>query len=714
MAHPPEAGDWARHARRTGSRRPLGIVGVGLGLDGGMNSDSQASTIGKAWWTVAGLTVLMWGFQLFAFVDQYPIISLAVVVLVLWGLATIVAVWQPYRVSPPLTKGLVVTTLCLTVGSFVLWSSLQVIATPAYGTDEIAFDQFAAQLLQHGVNPYTHSMAHAFSLFHVSPNGYTFLLNGHPVTRLSYPALSFLLYEPFLLLGWSTQLAVAIDVFAWAAGIVLMFVLLPRQMRPLAIVVGSFAVYISYAVGGVTDALFVPLLIGAVLGWDRFVSERGPRAWRGPVLLGLAMAVKQTPWLVLPFIAGGIAVEAYRLGGRGAAWRTSGRYIGIALAAFLVPNLPFVVWAPRPWLSGVLTPIASHTVPAGQGLIGLSLFLGIGGGSLFAYSIALVVVFVALLAVYLATYPALKPWAVFCPSLILFFSARSFGSYLVTLLPAAIVAAANVRPAGVSPSAALRPRPWRHWRWVLGGAVASLGVALVIIFISSAPLQISITSVRTTGQLATVVELGVEVTNTSGSTQRPSFTVENGGDLTAFWLVQGGPPTLAAGAHAHYTLLAPNFFSQPPITGGFQVVAFDSSPATVSRSASYLPTSKHLSLDPDAVNSIVPVGKTIVLRAHLLDKLDRPVRLANQAVYLGQVIYNEQGLLFGEAIINNSQVGETPVARHTNSSGVATFRIRGTEATADPVSFEANLVDGNQFYPYGYSEIVPIRFGPAG
>jgi hypothetical protein len=239
-------------------------------------------------------------------------------------------------------------------------------------------------------------------------------------------------------------------------------------------------------------------------------------------------------------------------------------------------------------------------------------------------------------------------------------------------------------------------------------------VALVIIFISSAPLQISITSVRTTGQLATVVELGVEVTNTSGSTQRPSFTVENGGELTAFWLVQGGPPTLAAGAHAHYTLLAPNFFSQPPITGGFQVVGFDSSPATVSRSASYLPTSKHLSLDPDAVNSIVPVGKTIVLRARLLDKLDRPVRLANQAVYLGQVIYNQQGLLFGEAVINNSQVGETPVVAYTNAAGVATFRIRGTEATTDPVSFEANLVDGNQFYPYGYSEIVPIRFGSGG
>jgi hypothetical protein len=351
----------------------------------------------------------------------------------------------------------------------------------------------------------------------------------------------------------------------------------------------------------------------------------------------------------------------------------------------------------------VLTPIASHTVPAGQGLIGLSLFLGLGGGSLLAYSIALLVVFVALLAVYLATYPALKPWAVLGPSLVLFFSARSFGSYLVTLLPAAIVATATVR-AGTG-------HRWRHWRWVLGGALGAVGVTLAVIFLSGAPLSVRITSVRTTGQLATVVQLGVDVTNTTGSTQRPAFTVESSGQISAFWLVKGGPPTLAAGAHAHYTLLAPNFFAQPPITGGFQVVAFGSSPATVSRSASYLPTSEHLSLDPDAVNSFVPLGQTIVLRAQLLDKLNRPVHSANQPVYLGQVIYDEQGLIFGQAIINNSQVGQTPVVAYTNASGVATFRIRGTVATTDPVSFEANLVDGSQFYPYGYSEIVPIRFG---
>ena len=85
--------------------------------------------------------------------------------------------------------------------ALALWSYFQVFIAPDYGTDEIAFDQYAAQLALHGINPYLHSMAPAFPLFHVSPNGYTFRLNGQPVTTLSYPALSFEAYLPLLASG---------------------------------------------------------------------------------------------------------------------------------------------------------------------------------------------------------------------------------------------------------------------------------------------------------------------------------------------------------------------------------------------------------------------------------------------------------------------------------------------------------------------------------
>jgi len=661
----------------------------------------------RTWWTVAGITLVLWAFQLYGYVDSYPVVALGVVVLGLWGLGTVLAAWVPRRVDPRLAEGLAWATLALAVGGFLLWSTLQVLGAPAYGTDEIAFDQYAAQLLVHGSNPYAHSMAPAFSLFHVSPDGYTFGLTGHPVTALSYPALSFLVYAPFLWAGWSSQLAVAVNVVAWAVGMVLAFALLDRRVRPLAIVVASLSVYVGYAVGGVTDALFVPLLIGAVWRWDRFAATRGPAAWRGPVLLGLAMAVKQTPWLVLPFLAAGVWFEARRTDRAAGATRTAGRYVAIALGAFLVPNVPFLLVDPHAWLSGVMTPIASHTVPAGQGLVGLSLFLGIGGGSLAAYTGALVVVFCALLAVYLATYPWLKAWAVAMPAVVLFFSARSFGSYLVTLLPAAVVAACSIE----RPDAAPARRPWRHWRLVVGAGAVAVAVAVAVPLLWRAPLQIRIVSVRTTGQLATVVQVGVAVTNDSGSAVRPAFSVESGGQLSAFWPARGGPAELAAGARADYTLLAPNFFAQPPISGGFQVVAFTSDPGTVSTSDSYLPTTWHVALDPDAVNGVVPLGRPVTIRAEILDRLNRPVPSPGEPVYLGQIIYGQHGLIYSEAVINHGQVGQTPVIAYTDAAGVATFTVRGTQASTDPVYFEANLVNARQYYPYGYSEILPIRFG---
>jgi uncharacterized membrane protein len=674
------------------------------------------SSVGHTWWTVAGLTVMLWGFQLFGYVDLYPAISAAVVILVLWGLGTIVAVWQPRQASEWIHRILAGITVALSIGALLLWSLLQMLAKPAYGTDEIAFDQYAAQLLRHGTNPYTHSMGPAFALFHVSPDGYTFLLDGHTVTTLSYPALSFLIYLPFLAAGWATEMAVAVNVLAWAVGIVLTYLLLPRSIRPLAIVIGSFSVFIAYAVGGVTDALFVPLLIGAVYRWDQFAWAHGPIAWRGPILLGLAMAVKQTPWLVLPFLLAGVTLEARRIGGARAGWGVALRYLTIALAAFALPNLPFIAVDPHAWVSGVLTPIASHTVPAGQGLVGLTLFLGLGGGSLAAYTVALVVVFAALWITFVVTYPSIRAWAVIAPSLVLFFSARSFGSYLVTLLPAALVAATTL---GIdAPATLLQPnapfassrRP-RHVGVTIVAAVVLSAVAVGAIFAQPAPLAVRITSVRTTGQLATVVQIGVEVTNTSNRVHHPSFTVESGGQITAFWLARGGPTALGPGHRARYTLSAPNFFAQPPITGGFQVVAFDASPASVSRSSSYLPTSLHLGISPTAVSAVVPLGQPVVLRATLLDHLDRPVTEAGVPVYLGQVIYGQQGLVFGEAIINQGQVGQTPVVAYTDDHGVAVFIVRGTRASSDPDYFEANLVDSRQFYPYGYSDIVPIRFG---
>ncbi len=655
--------------------------------------------------TLAGAAVVAWAFRLSGYLTLDPWLAFPVTLLGLGGLLVIVVGWFPESViGRARQRQIDWAVLVAVLAALALWAYFQIFIAPDYGTDEVAFDQYAAQLALQGINPYLHSMAAAFPLFHVSPNGYTFQLNGQPVTTLSYPALSFEAYMPLLAVGVAAQAAVWVDIAAWATGAVVLFAVLPRRLAPLVAVVVSMDVYAGYAVGGVTDFLFIPLLAGAAVRWDQFGRTRGPAAWRSPVLLGLAMAVKQTPWLVAPFVLAGIMLESRQARlGRGHALADGLRYAGIMGAAFLLPNLPYLLDAPGAWLHGVLTPFSALAVPAGQGLISLSLSLAVGGGSLGAYTLAALIVMVAALACYVAAYPVLKPAAFLIPSVVLFFAARSFGSYLVMLIPPAIVAAATTRrPAELT--------CWRHWKWVVTGGAVACGTAVAAALTAASPLAMSIQSVRTTGQLATVDQLKLAVTNHTGRSVRPSFTIEEGSSMTAFWTREGGPAELGPHQRASYTIIAPSYFAMPSITSGFQVLALAEHPSSVSRTSAYVASLWRVVLDPASVDQPVAPGRGITIRAEIVNRLDEPIRAANVPIYLGQVIYAQRGLQFSEAIINRSNPGATPVEALTDAQGVATFTIGSPASGAQPVYFEANLVKSAQSYPYGYSPILAVRF----
>ena len=130
------------------------------------------------------------------------------------------------------------------------WTYIQFHNAPGYTTDELSFDQYAAQLVAHGLhNPYVHSMAPAGPLFRLSPDGYTYTTSGTPVLAMSYPSLSFLIYVPFILLGWTNEVGAGLNVAAWVVAILLMFWLLPRQLRPAVLVLSSIDVYLAFAAG---------------------------------------------------------------------------------------------------------------------------------------------------------------------------------------------------------------------------------------------------------------------------------------------------------------------------------------------------------------------------------------------------------------------------------------------------------------------------------
>ncbi len=692
--------------------------------DDGVPPLSQLRDASMVWWSLAGVMLMLWSFKLVGWVSVYPALVPLVVVTTVWGLITVGSAWvTPSSRHRTARSRLIVTqrwvrwvrvgAVVLTIAGFVVWAVIQVYQAPGYGTDEMAFDQYAARLLAHGIDPYTRSMGPAFPLFHVQPDGYTYQLNGVPVTALSYPSLSFLVYVPFALLGMSTQLAVSVNVIAWAVATLVMLVVLPASMRAMALVVGSLSVYAGYAIGGVTVALYVPLLVGALYAWNRWYEFRGWRAWIAPVLMGLAVSINQLPWFVMPFVVVGIGCEASRVGGRRAGWRSAGRYVGIVALVAGIVNAPFVVWHPGAWLSGILTPITSAAVPAGQGLVELSLYLHLGGGSLLAYSVLSGLALLACLALYAGFYSRLGPLVGVLPAVPLLLATRSYDSYLFGLVPAALIGAITMIPASSSPRGARSGRRRRHvgsLRLAAGGLVLAAVASGAFAVTSGPPLDIRIASVTTTGQLATVSAITVSVHNRSSLALVPHFTLNDGDAITTFWLVNSGPAVLQSGQRATYQLLAPNFPAQPPINGGFQVVAFTKSPDTVSHSSSYLPTTEHLALNPDAINSNVPIGQAITVQAELLDQLDRPIHKAGVPVYLGQIVYAQSGLVYGEAIINGGQPGQTPVSALTNADGVATFTIVGTHVSTNPVYFEANLVNPASFYPYGYSQILPIRF----
>jgi len=113
----------------------------------------------------------------------------------------------------------------------------------------------------------------------------------------------------------------------------------------------------SSTYGGNLDIFYILLIVVAWLLRDQ--------RWKSALLLGLAAASKQIAWFFIPF---------YLL----MIWRQHGpleamRRLAIAAGVALVFNLPFILWNPQAWLSGVLAPIADSMFPLGAGLISLSL-----------------------------------------------------------------------------------------------------------------------------------------------------------------------------------------------------------------------------------------------------------------------------------------------------------------------------------------------------
>jgi uncharacterized membrane protein len=614
--------------------------------------------------------------------------------------------------------------LILAVALLGAWSAAQLYFNPAYGTDEAAFVQAAAQKLLHGDNPYAANLISAFSDYRVPVQLATYKLDGTIASNLAYPSLSFLLVVPAILLTHGVQAVILANVFFLAVGMILVFLFVPRTYRALSVVVVLGLPFLfTSTLGGVISTLSVPFMLVVAHRW-REIGQGGRLAARGrlqAICLGLAVSVCQLTWFLAPFIVLGLVILRARELGRRAGGAVVARFIAIVFGTAALLNAPFISWSPKAWLSDVSSPLVQHAVPLGQGLVDATVFFHLGGGNLAYFTYAAVACLVALLAVYAAYFDRLWRVTFVLPPLIFLFSTRPLSGYITTLVPIWLVSLlapgdATTQPARLSVGFGRRKATAGLKRHRAGVAVLAVSAASGLVFLALAltatpPLAITIKSVRTNGEFQGIWRIEAFVANRSHSRLKPHFATDSSGYMSSFWNVIGGPPALAPGESALYELVAPNVGSMPGVTQPFALHAVTASPETISSSTRFKPNPIGTYISPSYVNSVVPLGKAVTVTVQLRSPYGAEVHQSGVPIALGQVIHGQNALIMGEASINNAAEGRSPVIAQTDENGLATFRIRQNwNQDGYPLYFEA-WVDPPGGFPYGYSEVVSVQWG---
>jgi uncharacterized membrane protein len=584
-----------------------------------------------------------------------------------------------------------------------------------FGIDEGAFVQYGTRLLLRGQNPYAHSLARALQLYGASPVP-TALTNGSISTHFAYPSLSLLLSVPFYWLTNGVESVPVAAVFFQCVTAAMLFVILPSRLRPLAvIVVLELPLLFGYEVNGSFYSMFLPFALVAIWKWTD-VGQAG-RLSRADlvraVCLGLACAVEQIVWAMALFLLVGIwRAGSRRLGNLGSA-RVTGRFALAATAAFAVVNLPFFVWGPGAWWSGVSAPFLQHAIPFGEGLVDLTLLLRAGGGNLDWYTDAAIALLAALLVAYAVWFRGLWRAGIILAGLMFFVSTRPLDGYWRELAPLWLAAVAVPGP---DPDPA--PLPWRSdglhglrvaWAAVLFAPVLAFsGLALT----ATAPLRLHIESVGIESALQEVWRVSVRATNETGSPVRPRFALNSGGQLSSYWPIASGPTVLAAGRTALYSLSSPNLQTSPSLTTPFVISAVSASPDAISTSQVFQAVDRILVLTPRQVDNPLRVGRTIVFRAQIENPVGVPLSVARVRVELMQQVFGQSHHLQPTASLNGQPAAKPVAYARTNARGVATFRVRDlvpTGTRSAPLFLRA-WIPVMHSLPYGYSNTVEVKW----
>jgi uncharacterized membrane protein len=542
-------------------------------------SPERLTLLERCVWSLVWLGVLIGGLNLWGSWWSWPVIDVLAPLLVALALVGFAICWCTSSPRSWLHQGL------------AMGSALVAVAAPQvvnihtriyYGTDSAALDHVAARVLVHGHNPYTASLSSASLLLKTASSFWTYTVSGGHVAGVSYPAGSFLAYAPAFALGFHHEVVDWMDLYAWLASALLLYFLVPRYLRWLAVLITLTGIFTGLFSGGGTDATFIPFAMLAVWRWDRYGKgkEAGVARWVGPIAMGLACSIKQTPWFCIPFLVIGIYIETRRSGR--SPIPIVARYLGIVLAVFAAVNLPFVIWSTSAWWHGTLTPLTQPLVADGQGLVSLALHGLTGGVDLRLLMYASALAYLAILVAFVTWYPWLKRiWLLLLP-VAFFFSPRSFTGYLIDLFPFALVAVITVEAAA---------RPARHLTWgrfkvshlAFGTLALATSVTAALSF-TSAPLSLAVVGTSIGSGQQNLKAVTVTVANRTDSPESPHFLVDVGAAHPAgFWMPAGNRPVVV-GPHRSVTVTlfppSPTYF--PPWASDWVVDAYTADPRSLS------------------------------------------------------------------------------------------------------------------------------------
>ena len=349
----------------------------------------------------------------------YADFSITAVLLVAAGLgvfelAVAVQGWVPSR---KLVFLIPLSLVYLTVIHYWIFTSIILI----YGTDGMALNHYSAILVLRGENPYASDLSPALVLFPIPENVLTPRETGELVTSQTYPALSFLLYVPFVAIGVSDLRIVSLG--AHVLSIFLLFRVTRGPLNVFAPLAVSFLDVLDFTPAPLQDILWIPPIVLSVSMLNR------PR-WSG-LLYGIACSIKPVPWLIAPFLF------VYLWKREGTKLPTSPRlwtFVASSAASFLAFNGPFLVGDPGAWASAVLSPLIENNVPQGTGASTLIQAAWIHVPRTF-FLVSAITAAVVLLTIEIVDFEKARYILWWFPAIVMFLSYRSFQNYFVYWYP---------------------------------------------------------------------------------------------------------------------------------------------------------------------------------------------------------------------------------------------------------------------------------------